>query len=174
MKKIIFTFFSIFFVAIGVSIVVSIYMNTVFGGDINVMTFTMVLPMCTAIGAIVGSIIATIIPIGPIALKIAHLLGAKPGSLAEVLLMYMSVITVMLFVMCFAITAITHFVFGAPFPGDFNMAGDLDAFLNAWFKPITVLWGPCMVIGLMIHPLSSFLARKIAGVPPMPPASPGA
>lgn len=168
MKKILFSFFSALWVSIAVSIVVSIYMDTAFGGTVSAMTFTTVLPMCTAIGAVVGSVFATIVPVGPIAVKIAHALGAQPGSLAEILLRNMSIITIMLFVMCFAITAITHFGFGAPYPGDFAMTGDLNAFLNAWFKPIPALWGACYVISLMVDPLSTWLTNKMVGTPPAP------
>lgn len=171
MKKVLFSFFSSLWVSIAVSIVVSIYMDTAFEGSIGVMTFTTVLPMCTAIGAVVGSVFATIVPVGPIAVKIAHKLGAQPGSLAEIMLRNMCIITTMLFVMCFAITVITHFCFGAPFPGDSAMAGDLNAFLNAWFKPIPTLWGPSYVISLMVDPLSSWLTTKIVGAPPMPPSA---
>ena len=168
MKKILFNFLITFWVSIAISIVVSIYMDSAFGGTITVMTFTMIVPMCTAIGAIIGSLFATIVPVGFISVKIAHKLGAKPGSLAEILLRNMSVITIMLFVMCFAITAITHFAFGAPFPGDYEMVGDANAFLNAWFKPIPFLWGPCYVISLMIDPLAGWLTVKILGTPPAP------
>ena len=171
MKKILFSFFSSLWVSIAVSIVVSIYMDTAFGGSVSIMTFTTVLPMCTAIGAIVGSVFATIVPIGPLAIKIAHSLGANPGSLAEVMIRNMSIITIMLFVMCFAITAITHFGFGAPYPGDAAMTGDLNAFLNAWFKPIPALWGPSYVISLMVDPLSNWLTTKIVKAPAMPQAS---
>ena len=170
MKKVLFSFFSSLWVSIAVSIVVSIYMDTAFGGSVGVMTFTTVLPMCTAIGAIVGSVFATIVPIGSIAVRIAHKLGAQPGSLAEVMLRNMSIITIMLFVMCFAITAITHFGFEAPYPGDMAMTGDIDAFLNAWFKPIPALWGPSYVISLMVDPLAAWLTTKIVGAPPMPPS----
>ena len=168
MKKVLFSFFSSLWVSIAVSIVVSIYMDTAFGGSVGVMTFTMVLPMCTAIGAVVGTVFATIVPVGAISVKIAHCLGARPGSLAEVLLRNMSIITIMLFVMCFAITAITHFCFGAPYPGDVAMAGDANAFLNAWFKPIPALWAPSYVISLMVDPLSTWLTAKIVGAPPTP------
>lgn len=171
MKKVLFSFFSSLWVSIAVSIVVSIYMDTAFGGSVGLMTFTTVLPMCTAIGAVVGSVFATIVPVGPIAVNIAHKLGAQPGSLAEIMLRNMSIITIMLFVMCFAITAITHFGFGAPYPGDAAMTGDIDAFLNAWFKPIPALWGPSYVISLMVDPLSGWLTTKIVGAPPAPPAT---
>lgn len=171
MKKIMFSFFSSLWVSIAVSIVVSIYMDTAFGGSVSVMTFTTVLPMCTAIGAIVGSVFATIVPVGPVSVKIAHRLGAKPGTLAETMVRNMSIITIMLFVMCFAITAITHFIFGAPYPGDTAMTGDINAFLNAWFKPIPALWGPSYVVSLMVDPLSSWLTTKIVGAPPAPPAA---
>ena len=169
MKKILFSFFSSFWVSIAVSVVVSIYMETAFGGSVSVMTFTTVLPMCTAIGAVVGTLFATIVPVGPISVKIAHKLGARPGSAAEVLLRNMSIITVMLFVMCFAITAITHFCFGAPYPGDAAMVGDANAFVNAWFKPIPALWGPSFVISLMVDPLSNWLTSKIVGKQPAVP-----
>lgn len=168
MRKILFSFFSALWVSIVVSVVVSIYMSVAFGGDVSVMTFTTIVPMCTAIGTVVGSLFATIVPVGPLAVKIAHKLGAKPGSLAEVLLRNMSIITIMLFVMCFAITAITHFGFGAPYPGDVTMAGDLNAFLNAWFKPIPYLWMPSYVISIMVDPLASWLTVKIVGTPPKP------
>lgn len=168
MKKVLYSFFSSLWVSIAVSIVVSIYMDTAFGGGVSVQTFTMVLPMCTAIGAVVGTVFATIMPVGPIAVKIAHCLGARPGSLAEVLLRNMSIITIMLFVMCFAITAITHFCFGAPYPGDVSFAADTNAFLNAWFKPIPALWGPSYVVSLMVDPLSAWLTVKIVGAPPAP------
>ncbi len=166
MKKVLFSFLNSLWVSIIVSIVVSIYMSTAFDGNVSILTFTTVLPMCTAIGSIVGSVFATVVPVGPISVKIAHRLGAQPGSLAEILLRNMSIITVMLFVMCFAITAITHFLFGAPFPGDIAMVGDLNAFLNAWFKPIPALWIPSYVISLMVDPLSSWLTVKIIGAPP--------
>ncbi len=168
MKKVLFSFFSALWVSVVVSIVVSIYMNVAFGGDVNVMTFTTIVPMCTAIGAVVGSLFATIVPVGPIAVKIAHGLGAQPGSLSEILLRNMSIITIMLLVMCFAITAITHFVFGAPYPGDAAMTGDLNAFLNAWFKPIPYLWAPSYIASIMVDPLSSWLTVKIVGAPPVP------
>jgi hypothetical protein len=168
MKKVLFSFFSSFWISIIVSVVVSIYMDCAFGGSVGIMTFTMIVPMCTAIGAVVGSVFATIVPVGPIAVKIAHCLGAKPGSLTEVMLRNMTIMTVMLFVMCFAITAITHFVFGAPYPGDAAMAGDANAFLNAWFKPIPFLWAPCYVVSLIFDPPASWLTRKIVGAPPAP------
>jgi hypothetical protein len=171
MKKIAFSFFSSLFVSIIISVVVSIYMNTAFGGDINVMTFTTIVPMCTAIGTVVGSVFATIVPVGPIAVKIAHKLGAAPGSLSEILLRNMTIMAVMLFVMCFAITLITHFVFGAPYPGTIPGtpgSDSLDAFLNAWFKPIPALFAPCYVMSLIVDPLCSWLTAKICNTPPQP------
>jgi hypothetical protein len=86
----------------------------------------------------------------------------------------MTIMVVMLWVMCFAITAITHFVFGAPYPGTIPGtpgADSLDAFLNAWWKPIPVLFGPCFVVSLMVDPLCSWLTLKICGGAPQPASS---
>jgi hypothetical protein len=170
-RKIAFSFVINVCVSIIISIVVSIYMAPSFGGEVNVMTFTLVVPMCTAIGTIIGSVFATVVPVGPICTKIAHKLGAAPGSPWEILLRNMAIITMMLFVMNFAITLITHYVFGAPYSGDVAMAGDLNAFLNAWMKPIPALWGPCYVMSLIVDPLCMWIAVKLCGDPMAPPTS---
>lgn len=147
-------------------------MAVAFDGFVDITTFKMVVPMCTAIGTVVGSLFATIFNVGGFCTVVAHKLGAKPGTPGEVLIRNMAVITIMLLIMNFAITAITHYYFGAPFSGAKAMMGasvlrpptDLDLLLNAWFRPIPFLWGPCYVVSIIVDPICMWLSFKMFGI----------